>query len=280
MQTKNLLLVLLVIAFASCSTAYRTGQTPDDVYYSPEPTYDEYVSQRNQDDKDSYSYRNDEENDIRRGIRNPRYRSSVSINLGYGYSPYNSFGYAPYYGNSYGYNSFGYNPFGYNSFGYKNFNSPYGYNYYGGFHNPYSYYGGYYGNSFNGYYGNNSGYYNNYYPSIGTINTNRGVRRMNGVSNSYGTNNINSRNSNGYTPAPARTFPAQRQRQSSGVGNAIRRVFTPGNNSNSRSGNTRTFNNNQSNQNTPSRDLNTSSNPPSSSSGNNSGNAPARVFRK
>ncbi len=273
MQTKYLLLFLLVIVLASCSTAYRTGQTPDDVYYSPEPTNDEYVSQSNQDDRDSYSNRNSEENEIRRGIRNPRYRSSVSINLGFGYAPYNSFGYAPYYGNNYGYNSFGYN-----SFGYKNFNSPYGYNYYDGFNNPYTYYGGYSGNSFNGYYGNNYGYYNNYYPAIGTINTNRGVRRMSGVSNNYGNNIPDRRNSNSYTPAPARTFPAQRQ--SSGVGNALRRVFTPGNNSNSRSSNTRTFNENRSTQNTPSRDLNTSSNPSNSSSGSSSGSAPARVFRK
>jgi hypothetical protein len=35
MQFKILLLALSVAAFSSCSTAYKTGQTPDDVYYSP-----------------------------------------------------------------------------------------------------------------------------------------------------------------------------------------------------------------------------------------------------
>lgn len=35
MTTKILLVALSVAAFSSCSTAYKTGQTPDDVYYSP-----------------------------------------------------------------------------------------------------------------------------------------------------------------------------------------------------------------------------------------------------
>ena len=285
MQTKYLLLIVFVFVLGSCSTAYRTGQTPDDVYYSPEPTNDEYVNQNNQDDRDSYGYRNSEENQIRQGIRNPRLRNSVSIGIGMGYDPYNSFGYAPSYGSPYGYNSFGYSPYygnsyGYNSFGYKDFYNPYSYNY-NNFYSPYPYYGGYYGNSYNGYYGNNYGYNDYYYPGIGTVNSNRGVRRMNGVSNSYGTNR---RNSNGYTPAPERTFPTQ-QRPSSGVGNAIRRVFNPGSNnsnsrSNSRSSNTRTFNNSRTTQSTPTRDFNSSSNSGSSSSGSNSGSAPARVFRK
>ncbi len=271
MQTKNLLLIILTVVFASCSTAYRSGQTPDDVYYSPEPKYDEYVSQQNQDDRDSYSYRNSEENEIRQGIRNPRYRSSVSINLGSGYAPY-AFGYAPYYSNPYDYNSYGYN-----SYGYKNFNRRYSYGYYDNYYNSYPYYGGYYGHSYNNYNGGNYGYSNNYYSGIGTINTNRGVRRMNGVSNNYGSNNPNIRSSNSYTPAPARTFPARRQ--SSGMGNVIRRVFTPANNSNSRSNDSRTFNNNRNTQNAPSRDFNNSSSQTNSSSGSSS-STPSRVFRK
>ncbi len=35
MQAKILLVALSVAACTSCSTAYKTGQTPDDVYYSP-----------------------------------------------------------------------------------------------------------------------------------------------------------------------------------------------------------------------------------------------------
>ena len=35
MQSKILLFIVSVAAFSSCSTAYKTGQRPDDVYYSP-----------------------------------------------------------------------------------------------------------------------------------------------------------------------------------------------------------------------------------------------------
>jgi uncharacterized lipoprotein len=35
MKTKLLLLAVSVAVFSSCSTMYKTGQTPDDVYYSP-----------------------------------------------------------------------------------------------------------------------------------------------------------------------------------------------------------------------------------------------------
>ncbi|MFS8082030.1 MAG: hypothetical protein ACMG51_01155 [Ginsengibacter sp.] len=285
MQTKYLLLLVFVFVLGSCSTAYRTGQTPDDVYYSPEPTNDGYVTQNNQDDRDSYGYRNSEESDIRQGIRNPILRNSVSLGIGMGYDPYNSFGYAPSFGGLYGYNSFGYNPYysnsyGYNSFGYNNFYSPYNYTYLNGFNYNGSYMAYPYYSGHSGYYENNYGYYQPYYSGLGTVNTNRGVRRMNGVSSNYGNYNPGS---NGYTPAPIRTFPTQ-QRPSSGVGNAIRRVFSPGSNSsnsNSRSMNTRTFNNNRTTQqSTPTRDFNSSSNSGSSSSGNSSGSAPARVFRK
>lgn len=38
-----LLAFFSAIAFSSCTTAYKTGQTPDDVYYSPARPQDEYV---------------------------------------------------------------------------------------------------------------------------------------------------------------------------------------------------------------------------------------------
>lgn len=34
---------LALVVFSSCTTAYKTGQTPDDVYYSPARPQDEYV---------------------------------------------------------------------------------------------------------------------------------------------------------------------------------------------------------------------------------------------
>ncbi len=38
-----LLAVISAVAFSSCTTAYKTGQTPDDVYFSPTTPEDEYV---------------------------------------------------------------------------------------------------------------------------------------------------------------------------------------------------------------------------------------------
>lgn len=65
MKTKLLYMILAVVLLGSCSTAYQSGQTPDDVYYSParegmskrdeerareeQERYEEYVS--SQDDR-------------------------------------------------------------------------------------------------------------------------------------------------------------------------------------------------------------------------------------
>ena len=51
MNIKLLLIFLLVVSFTSCTTAYRTGQTPDDVYYSPVRAihYDTIQTHRNDD---------------------------------------------------------------------------------------------------------------------------------------------------------------------------------------------------------------------------------------
>src|SRR5690349_15345750 len=129
----------MVAVISSCTTAYRSGQTPDDVYYSPAPERNSYVNSINDRDRNSYSYRNDnsylndEEAEIRRGIRNPAYRSSIALSFGLGYSPYYSpfgyspFGYSPYYspygfGSYYGYDPYMshslYNPYFYNPYGY------------------------------------------------------------------------------------------------------------------------------------------------------------------
>src|SRR5436190_21477494 len=43
MQRQILLLAITAAALSSCTTAYKTGQTPDDVYYSPARPQDEYV---------------------------------------------------------------------------------------------------------------------------------------------------------------------------------------------------------------------------------------------
>lgn len=275
MKTIHLLLLGLIVIFSSCSTAYRTGQTPDDVYYSPAPAQDAYIRTDNQDEKDSYannSTYNNEDMGIRRGIKDSRYRNNVSINLGYGYNPY-------------GYNSYGYNnPYDYyNSYGYNNaYINPY--------YNPYTL------NCFPTSYSN---YY--YSPQVYTYSKSRGVNRIiNPRKYNLGayTNNTNTSISNhGYspvittttsapirsittTPSNGRTITPAAHNSGNGVGNFIRRVFTPDNNSNrvyqSESNNTNTFNNSNS---IPLRTTQSSSSG-SSSNSSSGGSAPVRTFRK
>jgi hypothetical protein len=59
MKSAILLLAFAAVAFSNCTTAYKTGQTPDDVYYSPARPIDrdEYVRV---DDDDDREYRYDE----------------------------------------------------------------------------------------------------------------------------------------------------------------------------------------------------------------------------
>jgi len=51
MKSQILLLALTVAALSSCTTSYKTGQTPDDVYFSPARQQDEYVQTENNDDR-------------------------------------------------------------------------------------------------------------------------------------------------------------------------------------------------------------------------------------
>ncbi|MBL0358854.1 MAG: hypothetical protein IPP72_19195 [Chitinophagaceae bacterium] len=97
MNSKLLLITISIITLASCSTAYKTGQTPDDVYYSPARFYDE---DKREDNKKDEEVRKDyaEERQIRMGINNPRWRYFDNDIY---YSPYN-------YGYNYGYY---YNPY-------------------------------------------------------------------------------------------------------------------------------------------------------------------------
>ncbi len=270
MKTKHIFFLGLVVAFSSCSTAYKSGQTPDDVYYSPAPPQDTYVRTGNQDDRESYAYNNTtsrEDLQIRRGIRDSRYRDNNTIvQFGYG-------GYTPFSNDAYGYN-----PYGYNSYGYGH---GYGYNsgYNSLYYNPYNLY-------------NNSLFaspYNNYYyaPQVYVYPSTRGKggtvapRRYN--LSAYDNNRVTTvRNQNNSDrvntiSAPVRTFTTRSQNNGRGAGNLIRRVFTPDNNSNDNS-NTRSFNNNNNNSSlAPVRSTPSSSNNNSSSG---SSSAPVRTFRR
>ncbi len=289
MKTKSLLLVGLVVVLGSCSTAYRSGQTPDDVYYSPAPAAETYVVKNNSSDRNSYG--NAEEREIRRGINDPRYRSTVTFDVGYGYNP---FGYNPYAYNSFGYNgfnSFGFNSFGNNSFGYN----PYSFNNYGkGFYDPFGYnpyysYNPYYPSyGYNPYYGSYPHYGNsfypsgNYYPVGATRSNNTGPRKFNlGAYTPSGSPVINRGNSSvvpNRSAAPVRSFnnrttpttPIQRER--TGVGNVIQRVFTPSEPRRSTPSNRRTFSNPPTRSTQPSENNRTMERP----SNNNS--APTRSF--
>lgn len=59
MNPKILLLALTVAALSSCTTSYKTGQTPDDVYFSPARPQEEYVN--TEEKKDTRQYKNDDE---------------------------------------------------------------------------------------------------------------------------------------------------------------------------------------------------------------------------
>ncbi len=113
-----LFLGVLLAVISGCSTAYKSTQTPDDVYYSPSRDItEERVSQRKEEIRD-YSM-GDEDREILMGIRSRRWRY---IN-------------DPFY---YGWNNGFYNTYDY-------FGSPYNYcfnnwsGYYGYYYNPYYY---------------------------------------------------------------------------------------------------------------------------------------------
>jgi len=100
MKIKFLLFVFTVILLASCSTAYKSGQTPDDLYFSKPKNVEAIVSIDEESD-DPYGDRQ-----IRMGVRNARWRtfddryeydyryrpSNYGYVYGYYYNPY----YCPY----------------------------------------------------------------------------------------------------------------------------------------------------------------------------------------
>lgn len=99
MNIKFLLLVIASVSIASCSTAYKSGQTPDDVYYSPVRGIDEKDNREDEVDRsDDY-----EEREIRMATRDRRWRD-INDDYDYRYDPYR-------YGYNYGYY---YNPYYYN----------------------------------------------------------------------------------------------------------------------------------------------------------------------
>ena len=85
MQSKILLFALSVAAFSSCSTAYKTGQTPDDVYYSPVKV----VEERKETKREEQRYeKTNNDYEITMSIRDRRWRD-FRDDYEYDNSPYN-----------------------------------------------------------------------------------------------------------------------------------------------------------------------------------------------
>ncbi|MBL0144498.1 MAG: hypothetical protein IPP48_00700 [Chitinophagaceae bacterium] len=88
MNTKILLLAFSVAAISSCSTAYKSGQTPDDVYYSP-ARYEENKDENKRDDDQNQASESAEDRRIRQTIRDRRWRETNDYDYTYTNSPYN-----------------------------------------------------------------------------------------------------------------------------------------------------------------------------------------------
>ncbi len=112
MKTPILLLILVVLVLGSCTTAYKTGQTPDDVYYSPVRPQDETVrEERKEESNDRYDDEYYDDRFLRMKVQN-RYRWS-NLDDWY-YSDRYSIGYNYYYGsfnNPYNRWNYYYNPY-------------------------------------------------------------------------------------------------------------------------------------------------------------------------
>lgn len=85
MTSKILLVALSAAAFSSCSTAYKTGQTPDDVYYSPVKV----VEERQETKREEQRYeKTNNDYEITMSIRDRRWRDFRN-DYDFDYSPYN-----------------------------------------------------------------------------------------------------------------------------------------------------------------------------------------------
>lgn len=248
MKNKILFLAVTLAAFSSCTTLYKSGQTPDDVYYSPARSYDEVAQKQDREEPvneqaNNYSAYNNEDRMIRMGISNSRWRY---ITDDYSYNPYNNFYNSPYNNNF----AFG------NNHGFYGLNS----NYYAPNYNS-IYYSDFY---YNPYYSA----YPVYYPPITLVKPRVSTPRqinLNGYGSNY--NNANTPVIRRNTPTPgqsSRTY--NNSNKNSGLGNILNKVFAPA--PSNRTNNNNTYNNNT--DNSPQR---TYTPAPSSNSNSSSGNS-------
>lgn len=212
-----------------CASAYKSSQTPDDLYYSPAK---EIVVKENADNKPQQEYQDyvgsNDNRYLRMKVHNYDYWNSIDdysywndSRFGYYnsfYNPYNSF-YSPY--------NYFYNP---NSFGfYNSYSFGLGMNY-GFVYNPF-YFGWnpFYNSYFPNYYG---GYGSSWYSPFYVVN-NYKDQRINSTSGSnisaYQNKNYNNRNSSGVYFRPGNTANTS----TNNLGTLVRKVFVSPNNNNS-----------------------------------------------
>jgi len=221
MNTKIIAAVTAFVALSSCSV-YRSGQTPDDVYYSPGKSKEQvaYVEAngdrddgKRYNDQPSYNgyddYATSDDRWLMMRVRN-RYRWSYFDDYNY-YSPYSSFGYNGFGG--YG-GGFGYQPGFSIGLGFGGFYDPWG--------SPFS--------RFNDYYYWNS-YYNPYGPKYIVVNPKTDLGAYNRIRN-FNLNTYNNRNYNNTRSAMAPRLNGRNYNNSnnSTLGNSVRRIFSNSNN--------------------------------------------------
>lgn len=238
-------LLLLTIIFASCTTAYKTGQTPDDVYFSPERPQEEYVRVEQKDDRayrydDRRSRYDDEYYDdryLRMRVRNRRLWSDLDF----------------YY------------------------SDPFAYNYFYNRYNRYNYYNNYYGNTYANPYTFWNHYYNPYYSPVIVVNPKSPVYNKPRTTNLHVFDAPQTNSANPKT-GRTRTFNSAYDNQPDynaprrNTGSDLRNIFGGSSNNNSSTSNS-----------APTRSVDNSGSRNSSSGSNNSsgsrgGNAPVRRF--
>lgn len=210
MKSGILLFTIAAAALSSCSAVYRTGQTPDDVYYSPgrAPVAGaEYVAANPQrdgryqynDNYNSYDNNYSYEDDVylRMKVQNPYLWST--------FDDYDSYWY---------YNSYGYSPFAYSFY-----STPWSLSYW----NSYWYW---------------NSYYNPYYYNVVAVspkyNPQAYTRVRNFSLNSYTNNSYYTRTAAGRNRIrPVYRNSTNAPNNSNGLGSSFRRLFSSNNNSNS-----------------------------------------------
>ena len=255
MTAKILLFAFGVVALSSCSV-YKSGQTPDDVYYSPAKEVTEYVRVDNDQDRNGggYNNRNRSYDEYNEDYRNDRF---MRLSM---YNPSRWGAFDDYYWN----NNLMFN----NYYGYNSWTNPWNsYYYWNSFYNPYCSPGFIISNPYKG-----GGMVSTPSSKPTAFNYNAYVNRNYNNNNLYfnnggnTTNHISSRYNNRYNTGNSNNSESNSLRRifNNGNSNANRATYYNTNNNNSRSSNGGYNPNNNSNSQPSSRSYTPSS---SSSSG-------------